>query len=126
MMLHRLEVDHQFNLGGLFDRQVGRPLALENSGGVDAELPSGIRRTRPVTDEPASGDEFAIAVDRGKRMPRRESDELIDPTIEKWIGANNHGVHALLSKLAVGCIELAGGTGIEYFQSKLSAARRRL
>src|ERR1700692_1056394 len=33
-----LEVEHELELGGLHDRQVGRLLALENPSGVDADL----------------------------------------------------------------------------------------
>ena len=36
------EVDHKLELVGLYDRQIGRLLALENPSGVDAGLTIGI------------------------------------------------------------------------------------
>ena len=38
------QVEHEFEFGGLLDREVGRLLTFENSAGVDAELGSRIRR----------------------------------------------------------------------------------
>src|SRR5262245_30647923 len=38
-----LEVDHEFKLGRLRDRQIGGLLAFQNAADIDARLPIGVR-----------------------------------------------------------------------------------
>jgi hypothetical protein len=54
--LRSLEVDYQLVLGRRLDRQVGRPLALENAINVTSSLPVGINRVWPITDQATGGD----------------------------------------------------------------------
>src|SRR3954464_11947757 len=67
-----LEVEHELELGGQNDRQVGRLIALENPPGIDATLAKGIRNVVAVTDQAAIRGELAKRVDRGQRMARRQ------------------------------------------------------
>src|SRR5262245_63631870 len=48
-----LEVEHELEFGGLHDRQVGRPLALENAAGIDAGLAVGVGDAGSIADQPA-------------------------------------------------------------------------
>jgi hypothetical protein len=62
----RLEIDRQIGLGWRLHRQVGRPLALENTIDVNSSAPVLVDRIRPIRDEPAGTDEVAIGVHRGQ------------------------------------------------------------
>src|SRR6185369_13151596 len=68
--LGSLEVEHELELGGLHNRQVGGLLALENPRGIDAGLAVGIADARSVADQPADRDEFPQRIDRRKSAMR--------------------------------------------------------
>src|SRR5262249_40494957 len=48
-----VEVDHELELARLYDRQVGRLLALENPASIDAGLALGLGKTRSVAHQTA-------------------------------------------------------------------------
>jgi hypothetical protein len=50
-------------LGRLNDRQVGRPLALENATQIKHGLAIAVGKMRSIADEAARGDEFALKID---------------------------------------------------------------
>jgi len=55
------------NLVDRMDRQIGRPVALENPPGIDATLSKSIRNVVAVADQAAIGGKLAKRVDRGQR-----------------------------------------------------------
>src|SRR5215510_1578887 len=48
-----LEVDNQLDLRGLLHRHIGRPLALEDPAGVDADLAEQVPKIGTVADQAA-------------------------------------------------------------------------
>jgi hypothetical protein len=55
-----LEIDDQLELGGLYDGQLGRLLALENPADVDAGLAIAIGNACTVAHQATGNDVFAI------------------------------------------------------------------
>src|SRR6516225_5180412 len=53
-----VEIDDELELRGLLDRQVGRPLTLENPRGVDADLAIAVDNAGAVSHQPAGGSEL--------------------------------------------------------------------
>jgi hypothetical protein len=45
------QVDRNLEFGWLHDRQIGRPLTLEDSAGVNSDLPTSVGKARSVTDQ---------------------------------------------------------------------------
>src|ERR1700747_2418774 len=45
------QVDRNLEFGWLHDRQIGRPLTLEDSAGVNSDLPISVGKARSVTDQ---------------------------------------------------------------------------
>ena len=78
------------NLVGLYDRQVGRLLALENAAGVDADLTICISKVRAVAHQAASRGKLAIDKSRGSHGGRQGS-ELLAAAGEERIGADEEG-----------------------------------
>src|SRR5205823_5936775 len=58
------EIDRQVELGRPGDRQVSRPLALENPAGVDTNLPMRVDEARPVAHQSAGFDRLMGVKDR--------------------------------------------------------------
>src|SRR6516165_8290457 len=52
----RLQVDDEFELGGLYHRQVGGLCALENLAGVDADPTIHVEKVTPIARQPAGFD----------------------------------------------------------------------
>src|SRR5262249_58344658 len=57
-----LEVDHKLKLGRLYDRQVGRLLALENAAGVDARLTKNVVNVGCVAHQSARSRKVAHVI----------------------------------------------------------------
>ena len=55
-----LEIDDQLELGGLYDGQLGRLLALKNQAGVDAGLAIAIGNACTIAHQATGNDVFAI------------------------------------------------------------------
>ena len=87
--LRDLEVEHEFELGGQNDRQIGRLVALENPPGIDATLAKGIRNVVAVTHQAAIHGKLAKRVDRGQRMARRQCDDLFALVGQQSAGADD-------------------------------------
>src|SRR6516162_5847098 len=63
--LGSLEVDHQFEFGWLHYREVSRPFALEDTGGIIAHLPVAVADIVTVAHQATSLGELASCVNRG-------------------------------------------------------------
>ena len=68
---------------GLFHRQIGGLLALENAAGVDAYLAKLIRIIGAVAHQPAGRSELAIRSDRENRVAERQCAKLSAPAEEE-------------------------------------------
>ena len=61
----RLEVDDQFELARLHNREIACFLSVQNTAGINANLMIRIRKTRPITHQSASFDRLAPRKNRG-------------------------------------------------------------
>src|SRR5262249_13336290 len=74
-----LEIDHQFEPGGLLDRHIGRVLAFENAANVAPALTYSVGNAGAVAHQTAVVGELPCKVDRRYRMAGGKRDELIAP-----------------------------------------------
>jgi len=111
--LGRFEVDHQFELRRLLDGQIGRLCPIENSPGVDAELPKGVNIVSTITDEAPRRCVRTPVIDRGDRMACRQRDELIGPVNEKCVVGNDQGAVLVLGECSEGGINITFRAGIQ-------------
>src|SRR5262249_11791069 len=84
----RLQIDHEFELAGLYDREIGGLLAFENPPGIDAGGAIGFYEIGPVTGKPARLREFAPLIYRRQLVARRERHDLLAPAEEERIGSD--------------------------------------
>src|SRR3977135_2996232 len=59
------EIDHQFELGGLLDRKVGRISAFQNAADILARLISHLIKVRSITDQAAEAGKVPHIVHSG-------------------------------------------------------------
>lgn len=74
--LCRFEIDHQFELGRLPDWQLRRFRPSQDRASIDADLPIHLGEAGTIADEAAGPDRLAAFVNRGKRVARRQGDQL--------------------------------------------------
>ena len=84
-----LEVDYQFDLCGLLNRQVGGFFALEDAAGIDACQPVRVRDAASVANQAAGGSEFVKLIDRRHRVAYGQSGKLLAPRVEERIAADH-------------------------------------
>ena len=82
-----LEVDDEFELGRLYDRQVGGLLALEIFCGIHALQAIGIDNAGAVADEAACSRVIAIRIDRRNAVARCQSPNSICPVRVRMNGS---------------------------------------
>src|SRR5262245_66674656 len=80
-----LQVDHELELGGLLDGQIGRLFAFQNSTSIHSRQPIQFREATTVADEAARCGELATLVDRRQRIFQGERSEMSSAGIEKWM-----------------------------------------
>src|SRR5215218_10818744 len=76
------EVEHQLELRRLYDRQVARFGALENSASVDTRLAIRIRQAGAVANQAAGSHVFAPDIGRRYAMLRSQSDDPVAVAVE--------------------------------------------
>src|SRR6185436_8335046 len=69
--LRSLEVDHEIELGRLFDRQIARLRAFQDLIDIQSGATVQVWDVRAVRDQPAHLAIAGIIVDRGQPVPRR-------------------------------------------------------
>src|SRR5215208_2064605 len=82
--LRGLEIDDQFDVGDLLDRQVGRLLALQNSAGINSCQTVRVHRGT-VAYQTTRRDKRTVLKNRRYRMSQRECAELFAPTDKESI-----------------------------------------
>src|SRR4029077_14900 len=97
-----LEVDHQFELARLLDRQIGWFLAFENAPGVDANLVVRIAEAAAIAYQAAGAGVLTVREDRGQRMAGRQRRELFHALAVEDTGADQDRTNALLRKSCEG------------------------
>src|SRR5215208_1376279 len=108
-----LQVDHQFELGRLLDRQIGRLGALEDLSDVNAGLAENSREARSIADQSARLSELTRDIDRRDGMARGQRRQSHYPAGEEWVGADEERVGMYLHELREGSIDLAIGPGLQ-------------
>jgi hypothetical protein len=99
---------------GLGDRKLPRLLALENLGGVDAELAVNICKASPVAKQAARHSEFAMRRDRRQRVSEDQCRQLFAAAVEKRIGGDDERGDALLHERSKCLVDLVIAAGIEH------------
>jgi hypothetical protein len=87
-----LQIDEEFELGGLHDREVPRFGAFEDAPGINSDLPKGVSKIRSVTHEAADFDILPCRIACGQAIPRRQRGKLDAPGAEKSITEDEQGV----------------------------------
>src|SRR5262249_28079454 len=96
--LCRLQIDHELELGRLYDGQVGWLISFENPSSVDAGLAIAFSYAGPIAHQAASDGVFTPFIDRRNRMASSQSDDLIAPAVEERIGRDEKRASALLGE----------------------------
>src|SRR5262245_51512027 len=103
----------EFELPRPQHRQVGWPHAVENSTGVDPALAIGLREAWSIAHQATCVDEHALRVDRGDRVARCQSDDLLTTAHEERIVGDEESVRPLLDKARPGRVDLTFCAGVQ-------------
>src|SRR5262245_15354921 len=118
------EIDDEFELGGLHDRQVGRLGAFEDLTGIDADLTPHDRNIGSIAHQPAGFDLLASAVGRGNPLARRKRRKLDAPTDEERVGRDEQRIGSVAREGGECCLDLAAGAGVEDLDLQSDRASR--
>ena len=91
-----LEIDHQLELSGLNDRQVGGLGAFENAAGINADLTISIGEARTVTHQAAILREVRKRVDASYPVAYGQGRNLVASVDEEPIGTDHDNIDVLL------------------------------
>ena len=118
-----LEIDHQFELGGLHHRKIGRLFALENSTDVQAGLAIEVCNAGSIAHQAPCHRILAQCIDCRYCMMRGQCDDLIALTFENRIGAYKKRVRPCLRQRLKRRIKIPLATGAQH--SHLPSERAR-
>src|SRR5262245_64823083 len=79
------QIDDEFELGWLHDRQVGGMLALENPRSIDADLTISVGKACSITHETTGRDVLAQFIDRWNGVVVCKRVELLARAVERWL-----------------------------------------
>ena len=88
--LRGLEIDDQFELGRLHDRQIGRLGAIENPADIDADLAKRVGKSGAVADQAAGNDIFALRIDRRNACRAASATNRRAAAVEERVAADEH------------------------------------
>src|SRR4051794_27252457 len=111
--LGSLEINDQFELGRLYNRQIGGLLAFENPPRIDADLAKRTSKVASIAHEPAGRGIGAAIVDRRKLVARRELDDLIASAEEIAVDANDERSGPLANKGSKRGVDFSRVAGFE-------------
>src|SRR5262250_2237185 len=103
-----LEVDDQFELGGLFNRKIGGLRSPEDLVDVDGGAADEVGVIGAIRHEASRLGIDAVPIYGGKMLLGREVDDLSPGAPEKRRAAENDGVHAGASDRGKDCLEAIG------------------
>src|SRR5262245_8445564 len=118
-----LEVDQEFKFGGLHDREVPRPLALENATCVDATLAKCVTRVGTIRHQAAGQRKLALNSHGREMIASSECVDLIQSAEQKRIGGNCEHADFLLDESRKGGLQVAIGGGSEHKDGLVESAR---
>src|SRR5262245_45522893 len=119
-------VDHQLELRGLHDRQVGRLGTLEDPANVQTHLLPCISIVRPITDQTSDIDMLPLCIDGGYRMVGGQLCQLDTPAIEEGTWTDKERIGPIAHHGGEGRIDVAAGTGIEDLDFQVHRASSRV
>src|SRR5262245_18645733 len=120
-----LDIDHQLELRGLLDRQVGGLLTLENPTGVGSIQTMRIRKTASVAYQAAGLGVLAERKDRSYAVAGSQCCKLFAPTKEKRSRADHEPCCPQLDQACKDGVEVALGTRFQYMNLQPEGAGRR-
>src|SRR5262249_3329182 len=121
--LGSLEVDQEFKFGGLHDREVRRPLALENATCVDATLAKCVTGVGTIRHQAAGQGKLALNSHGREMIASSECDDLIQSAEQKRVGGNGERAGFLLDESRKGDLQVAIGGGSEHKDWLVESAR---
>ena len=86
--LRSLEIEHELESGGLFDRKIGGPGALEDLVDIDGGSPDKVATEGSVGDEPTALHILPQLVHDGQPILRREGNDPVDVTLMDGVGGH--------------------------------------
>src|SRR4030095_4111990 len=122
-----LEVDHQLELGGLFDREIARLGALENLVDKRGGAPGLVDRARAVKHQPSDLHVFSQPVDRRQASLVREASETCPTVYEHAAHDDDHPICPPAGHCRESPVEVVGSARLPglklYFQRPRSYLR---
>jgi hypothetical protein len=124
----RLEVDHQVEDGGLFDREIGGPCAFEDSVNLTRRAPPDRLEVGRVRHEAAGRHVLALVVHPREAVPEREVSEDRDVRCpgEHRVPGHDQCLSAIPDHRAEGPGEVAGRAGRDELELEAEARSVRL
>ena len=107
------EIDDEFELGRLHDREIGGFRALQDAADIDAGLAVRVGHARSIAHQPAGFGVETLASDRGESVPCRQVRDLDAPVDKERAAADEQGVRPLVRQRREGSIDFDDGAGVE-------------
>src|SRR5262249_36279340 len=114
--LGRLEIDHQLKLSRLLNRKIGRLVTSENPADIGPRLAIGSSDARSIADQAAGCRKNPPSKNCRYRMTGGHLHELLAPTIEERIVADDERGDVQLHKGCKSGIDLAFGARLHDMQ----------
>src|SRR6516225_9192676 len=92
------QIDYQFELGGLHDRQIGGPGALEDAACIGADLTKAVCEVGSVAHQPTGLDIFTHRITRWNPVTYRQDDKLQGTNEEESVSSDEECVGAIARK----------------------------
>src|SRR6516165_4354082 len=125
-LLGGLEVNHELEFGGLYDRQIARLLALENPTRVHTNLAIGICNAGPVAYQTPCRGILAHSIARRQSIPCRQRDDLIPMGERERAARNNQRTNSSWDKGFKRRLDFAGVRGTQNNELLPDCSRRNL
>src|SRR5215831_10101260 len=121
-----LEIDNELEFGRPQHWQVGGRPSPEKTPDVDAGLTISVLDIGSVSHEPTRIGVLARLVNRGDGMTCCQADDMLAPTVKKWIGAHDEPINSQSDKSCKSRVELAITAGVHPSNLKPEHASGRL
>ena len=102
--------------GRLLHRQVGRPVALENTAGIDAGQSVCVGNLRSVTHQASGCSEPVKLVDCGHRVLEASGGQIFGLAEEERTSTDHHSARPQFNGLCESRFDVARNVGIQYME----------